>query len=253
MFDLLKLRKRHGYQAIPDIRTASPVSTHTGFPVLDASKCKEGCIPCKDICPTGAIRVDPLAIDLGKCIFCGECERVCKGGAIKFSNEYKIGSTERESLIISSGTAFENFRQTAIESKREIHQLFGRSLKLRQVSAGGCNGCEMELAACSNVNFDMGRFGIDFVASPRHADGIVITGAISRNMAPALMDAYKSIGEPKIVIAAGACAISGGVFAESEELNRNIFDKIKIDLFIPGCPPHPLVFINSLLDFIGRK
>ncbi len=253
MFDLLKLRKRHGYQAIPDIRTASPVSTHTGFPVLDASKCKEDCIPCKDICPTGAIRVDPLAIDLGKCIFCGECERVCNGGAIKFSNEYKIGSTERESLIISSGTAFENFRQTAIESKREIHKLFGRSLKLRQVSAGGCNGCEMELAACSNVNFDMGRFGIDFVASPRHADGIVITGAISRNMAPALMDTYKSIGEPKIVIAAGACAISGGVFAESEELNRNIFDKIKIDLFIPGCPPHPLVFINSLLDFIGRK
>lgn len=253
MFDLLKLRKRHGYQAIADIRAASPVSTHPGFPVLDATKCTDDCIPCKDICPTGAITVNPLAIDLGKCIFCGECERVCKNGAIKFSNEYKLGSTEREHLIISSGMAFENFKQTAIESKREIHKLFGRSLKLRQVSAGGCNGCEMELAACSNVNFDMGRYGIDFVASPRHADGIIITGAISKNMAPALMDAYKSISEPKIVIAVGACAISGGVFAESEELNRIIFEKIKVDLFIPGCPPHPLVFINSLIDFLGRK
>jgi len=131
--------------------------------------------------------------------------------------------------------------------------MFGRSLKLRQVSAGGCNGCEMELSACGNVNFDMGRFGIDFVASPRHADGIVITGPITKNMAPALMDAYKSMSEPKIVIAVGACTISGGAFADSYELNREFLENVQVDLFIPGCPPHPLTIINAILDFIKKK
>ena len=111
----------------------------------------------------------------------------------------------------------------------------------------------MELSACGNVNFDMGRFGVDFVASPRHADGIVITGPITKNMAPALLDAYKSISKPKIVIAVGACAISGGVFADSDELNREFLNMVKIDLFIPGCPPHPLTIINAILDFIGKK
>ena len=151
-----------------------------------------------------------------------------------------------------SGTRFDEYRERAIETRKEIHRLFGRSLKLRQVSAGGCNGCETELIACGNVNFDMGRFGIDFVASPRHADGIVLTGPITKNMAPALRDAYKSIADPKIVIAVGACAISGGVFADSTELNRSFLGEIRIDLFVPGCPPHPLTFINAVLDFIGR-
>ncbi|HPN64944.1 MAG TPA: NADH:ubiquinone oxidoreductase, partial [Candidatus Goldiibacteriota bacterium] len=126
-------------------------------------------------------------------------------------------------------------------------------LKLRQVSAGGCNGCEMELNACSNVNFDMGRFGIDFVASPRHADGIVITGPVTKNMAPALEDTYKSIPLPKIIIAAGTCAISGGVFKDSDALDRSFFEKHKIDLYVPGCPVHPLTFVNGVLKLIGRK
>ncbi|MHB1686736.1 MAG: NADH-quinone oxidoreductase subunit B family protein [Ignavibacteriaceae bacterium] len=253
MLDLLKLRKQHGYQAIPDIRNAKLLPTHRGFPVIDESKCSDGCTACKDVCPTNAIKINPLSIDLGKCIFCGECERACTNGAIKFTNEFKLGSTGRNVLVITSGKIFVDYEKDAIESKREIHKLFGRSLKLRQVSAAGCNGCETELAASSNVNFDMGRFGIDFVASPRHADGIVITGPVSKNMAPALRDAYNSVSAPKVVIAVGACAISGGIFAESEELNRKFFDEIKIDLYIPGCPPHPLTFINAILDFIGKK
>jgi Ni,Fe-hydrogenase III small subunit len=111
----------------------------------------------------------------------------------------------------------------------------------------------MELAACSNVNFDMGRFGIEFTASPRHADGIVFTGPISKNMAPALFDAYKSVNDPKIVIAVGACAISGGVFAESGQVNREFMRAVKIDLYVPGCPPHPLTFINAVMDLLGIK
>ena len=127
-----------------------------------------------------------------------------------------------------------------------------RSIKFRQVSAGGCNGCEMELNAAGNANFDMGRFGIDFVASARHADGIVVTGPISKNMAYALEDCYKSTPDPKIVILCGACAISGGVFQNAGKLNREFLEKYPIDLYIPGCPVHPLTFINAVLSFIKK-
>ncbi len=252
MLDLLKLRIKHGKQAIPDIRKAKVLDTFRGFPVIDESKCRNGCEQCKEVCPSNAIEFNPLRIDLGKCTFCGECEKACEDGAIKFSSQFRLGSTNREKLIISSQKTFEEFDREAIESKKEIHKLFGRSLKLRQVSAGGCNGCEMELGAATNVNFDMGRFGIDFVASPRHADGVVFTGPISKNMAPALKDAFESISEPKIVIAVGACAISGGLFAESNQINRKFVDEVPVDLYIPGCPPHPLTFIHALLDYLRK-
>ena len=252
MLDLIKLRIRHGFQAIADIRNAALMETHRGFPIIHETKHTNDWQEVVDMCPTNAISKNPVAIDLGKCIFCGECERA-SNGAIRFSKDHKIAASEKDHLVVASGTVYSEYVATAIEAQKKIHTLFGRSLKLRQVSAGGCNGCEMELSACGNVNFDMGRFGIDFVASPRHADGIVITGPITKNMAPALMDAYKSISEPKIVIAVGACAISGGVFADSDELNREFLNMVKIDLFIPGCPPHPLTIINAILDFIGKK
>jgi Ni,Fe-hydrogenase III small subunit len=252
MLDLFRLRKRHGNQAIPDVRNAELIETHRGFPIVDESKYSGDWEKVVNICPTGAIGNKPVSIDVGKCVFCGECEKV-SGGAISFTNKHKLGSTDRKRLIVVSGTTYDVYHERAIEARNEIRRAFGRSLKLRQVSAGGCNGCEMELNACSNVNFDMGRFGIDFVASPRHADGIVITGPITKNMAPALMDAYRSIGDPKIVVAVGACAISGGVFEGSYQLNRSFLGEVKIDLFVPGCPPHPLTFINAVLDFIGRR
>ena len=252
MLDLIKLRLRHGFQAIADIRNAAMPESHRGFPIIDEAKHNDDWQKVIDICPTNAIKNNPVVIDLGKCIFCGECERA-SNGAIRFSNDYKLAASEKDHLVVASGAVYKDYIASAIEANKRIHKLFGRSLKLRQVSAGGCNGCEMELSACGNVNFDMGRFGIDFVASPRHADGIVITGPITKNMAPALLDAYKSISEPKIVIAVGACAISGGVFADSEELNREFLNTAKIDLYIPGCPPHPLTIINAILDFIGKK
>jgi Ni,Fe-hydrogenase III small subunit/NAD-dependent dihydropyrimidine dehydrogenase PreA subunit len=240
MFDTLKSRIYQGNQAIPDIKKAVINEKFRGLPVIDKQNCLN-CGKCADICPTNAISQD-VSIDLGKCIFCGDCERECQNNSIKFTNFHKIASTSRESLIISSQE-----KPEIIECKEK---LFKKSLKLRQVSAGGCNGCEMELNACSNVNFDMGRYGIDIVASPRHADGIIITGPITENMAVALDDAYKSTPDPKIVILVGTCAISGGLFENSDEIKRDFLEKYKIDLYIPGCPVHPLTVINGILELL---
>jgi len=190
---------------------------------------------------------------MGKCTFCGECSRSCPAKAIQFTSAHRLGATDRDVLIIRDEQSPADWEKQAVTCRKNIARFFGRSLRLRQVSAAGCNGCEMELNACNNVNFDMGRFGLDFVASPRHADGIVVTGPVSRNMAPALLDAYHSVAEPRLLFLVGACAISGGLFAESTTIDRSGLETLSIDLYVPGCPPHPLTFINSVLDLIGRK
>lgn len=252
MASILNVRLKHGYQAIPDIKRAVINPQFRGLPILNGDKCSQDCNLCETLCPARAIHVRPLKLDLGKCIFCGDCEKFCPNGCITFTPFHKLSTTLRDSLVIQDGMDEEQFHNSAIQIRDEIRSIFGRSLKLRQVCAAGCNGCEMELNACSNVNFDMGRFGIEFVASPRHADGIVITGPISENMASALLDTYNAVPDPKIVIAAGACAISGGIFADSPALRRDFFNSCPIDLFIPGCPVHPLTVINGILDFCGR-
>lgn len=251
MFDTLKSRIFQGKQFISDIPNAQMREQFRGFPILKGEPANAQ--ECVNACPCGALKLNPLSIDMGKCTFCGACANVCQNDAIKFSNMYKLSSTNRDKLIITEEMSKEEYEKTAIEIRKEITSVFSRSLKLRQVSAGGCNGCELELNACSNVNFDMGRFGIDFVASPRHADGIVITGPISDNMAYALEDCYKSVPNPKIVILCGACAISGGVFQNSTQINREFLNKYKVDLYIPGCPVHPLTFINGVRTFITGK
>ena len=248
MLDTLKLKYFQGNQFIPDIQNAPMRSQFRGFPILND---KVDCSGLENVCPTGALSTNPLCIDMGKCTFCGKCARCSE--AVKFTNGYKLTSSSRDKLIVKPDMTYEEYQKTAVEVKKEIVKVFGKSLKLRQVSAGGCNGCEMELNACSNCNFDMGRFGIDFVASPRHADGLVITGPISENMAYALEDCYKSTPDPKIVILCGACAISGGIFQHADKLNREFLDKYPIDLYIPGCPTHPLTFINGVLSYIKNK
>jgi len=253
MIDLIKLRINHGNQAIPDIRKAMIHEKFRGLPEISKKACKNKCSICQSICPTEAISLKPVKIDLGRCIFCGECERTCPEQKIKYTNYHMLGSSERDRLIIDENINLENFRKLAIQKSEKFKKIFKRSLKLREVSAGGCNGCEMELSACSNVNFDMSRFGIEFTASPRHADGIVITGPITENMSYALIDTFKSTPNPKIIIAVGACAISGGLFERSEAVNRDFLNKLKADLYIPGCPVHPLTFINAVLDFLTDR
>jgi Ni,Fe-hydrogenase III small subunit len=171
----------------------------------------------------------------------------CPSKKISFTEGFKMASDSREGLVVQ-----ENMTDIQVKTSEKIKAKFGRSLKLRSVSAGGCNGCEMELSALSNVNFDISRFGIDFVASPRHSDGLVITGPMTQNMSKSIDLAYEGMPDLKFVIAVGACAISGGLYEDSPTLNREFLNRIKPHLYIPGCPPHPLTFVNGILDLLGR-
>lgn len=249
MFDNLKILLHQGKQYIPDVTTVTVPGIFRGRPEISSEKINE--TELKEICPTNAISADPVSIDLGKCTFCGECA-IAFPGKIKFTTDYKIATNERHRLIIKE----EIDKPVELNPeliKNEISEYFGSSLKLRQVSAGGDNSCELELNACGNVNFDMGRFGIEFVASPRHADGIVITGPITENMAQPLQICYDAIPEPKIIILAGTDAISGGIFEGSLALNRSFLSKYQVDLYVPGNPVHPLTFINGILELIKKR
>lgn len=243
----LSVRLAEGQPVVPDVGAAKLPARFRGQPLLDAARCREGCSACVDACPTGAISVHPLTLDLGACLFCPVCTETCPEGAIAFTTEYRMAATRRESLLFREGSSVSPEACSAA-----IRRQFGRSLKLRSVSAAGCNGCELELNALGNVNFDMGRFGIEFVASPRHADGVVISGPISQNMAYALEATYQAMPQPKLLILFGACAISGGPFHGSAHLARGFLEQHHVDLYFPGCPPHPLTFIHGLLRYLGQ-
>ncbi len=251
MFKEIKILKQHGIQFVPDLRKAELTELFRGRPVIDAGISDEEEELLVTLCPTKAFSRHPFQLDLGKCMFCKECTFALPD-RIRFTNDYKIACNSLEGLKINKG---ENKPVTIDTSKvrPEIKKLFKHSLKLRQVSAGGDNSCEMELNAAGNVNFDMGRYGIEFVASPRHADGVVITGPITENMAEALQICYDAIPHPKIVVLVGTDAISGGIFAQSNAINREFLDKYPVDLYVPGNPAHPLTFINGILDLIGHK
>jgi Ni,Fe-hydrogenase III small subunit len=199
-------------------------------------------------CPTSAIQAHPLQLDLGACVFCGICEEECEPKAVTFTSDFRLAANARSALRLTA----EQELSFATALKAEMLRLFGRSLKLRQVSAGGCNGCESDLNVLSTVGFDLGRFGIQFVASPRHADGIVVTGPVTKNMESALRDTYAAVPSPKIVIAVGACSISGGCFAGSDQVQNGIPSDIPVDLYIPGCPPHPYTTLDGLLRLLDR-
>ena len=248
MLENLKIVFHQGKQYIPDPTTVEVPGIFRGRPVISLEKVDETELIA--LCPTNAITNQPIQIDLGKCTFCGECAMRFPE-KISFTKEYKIASNERERLIVKEGED-KTIEVNPDTVRKEIHRVFGKSLKLRQVSAGGDNSCEMELNAANNVQFDISRYGIDFVASPRHADGIVITGPITKNMAEAVQICYDAIPEPKIIVLVGTDAISGGLFADSTAVDRSFLNNHHVDLYVPGNPAHPLSIVNGLLD-LTRK
>lgn len=249
MINNLKILFHQGKQYIPDVTKVTLPGIFRGRPVITKVEVDE--IELAELCPTAAITSNPVTIDLGKCTFCGECAFAFPD-KISFTTDFKISANERDGLIIRVGVN-KPMELNPRTIRKEIHSLFGGSLKLRQVSAGGDNSCELELNACSNVNFDMGRFGIEFVASPRHADGLVITGPITENMADALQVCYDATPDPKIIILVGTDAISGGIFEGSPALKRDFLNNYRIDLYVPGNPAHPLTFINGVLELIRKR
>jgi Ni,Fe-hydrogenase III small subunit/NAD-dependent dihydropyrimidine dehydrogenase PreA subunit len=250
MLKALLQRARQGHRTI-DFPGTEPVlpDRFRGRPIIDATRCPDACKECVQACPTDAISgsAGSLKIDLGRCLFCTDCVEACPEGAITHSQDYRLAVRHRDELT----TAGEPLA-LAKPLEERMRRLFGRSLKLRQVSAGGCGACEADANVLSTVVFDMGRFGIQFVASPRHADGLLVTGAVSRNMSLALKKTYDAIPSPKLVIAVGACAISGGPYVDHPEVLNGAANVLPVDLFVPGCPPHPLTLLDGLLRLLGR-
>lgn len=251
MLHFLRTRLQQGFRTVPFPEGLDEFPERfRGGAALDSDRCPNGCREAAEGCPTGFLRLrdDGTAeIDAGACLFSPEEVAACPHGAVWYSRAYPKSSETRDGLVSRTGAV-----ALAKALKEESRRLFGRSLRLRSVSAGSCNGCESELVALGNVVFDLARFGIQFVASPRHADGIVVTGAVSVNMRSALLDTIQATPEPRLVIAVGACAISGGPFQGSPEVCDGIPREIPVDLWIPGCPPHPLAVLDGLLRLLGR-
>jgi len=247
----LKILRSHGIQYVKNLRTQPVSELFRGRPVIAGNLSPDEINEIAGLCPVYAIDKEAGSMDLGKCVFCKECA-FRQPDKIRFTNDYRIASNTREDLLIKPGVEVP-VRIDENKVRKEIKKFFKGALKLRQISAGGDNSNEMELAATGNVNFDAGRYGIEFVASPRHADGIVITGPITKNMAVPLQLCYDAVPAPKIIILAGTDAISGGLFAGSPAIDRSFLDKYPVDLWVPGNPVHPLTFINGVLDMIGRK
>lgn len=245
MLNTLKNRFEQGYRTsrYPKEKIELP-SRYRGLPKVNSNAPAYVVMQCADACPQKAI--DPLRkmIDMGRCVFCGTCERISEGGFVSFSRNFELAVAAKEHLLTEG-----DLPVLSQHARQNFKTLFGRSLQLRQVSAAGCNACEADLNVLTTPFFDLSRFGINFVASPRHADGIVVTGPISRNMKTALLKTYEAVPSPKVVIAAGSCSLTGGPFIGSPEVSPGLDSLISVDLFIPGCPPHPLTYLHALLTY----
>ena len=261
----------------PAIIQEPPVG-YRGKPVIDFAQCT-ACEKCVEACPTGAIAVRTVegdanerivSINYGDCIFCGECEVACPT-SIRLSKEFQLAESEKERLISSARykvDALGGFQfvellgevsspTNSVEAlgkalKEKAARVFGRSLHIREVDAGSCNGCEVEITALNNPVYDIERFGIHFVASPRHADMLLVTGPVTRNMEIALKQTYEATPGPKLVIAVGACAIGGGVFGRSYASCGGVDTVLPVDVYVPGCPPRPEALLHGILTAIER-
>ncbi len=251
MFNWLRTRLQQGTRTCRFPRDGAEFPERfRGRPVRDPARCGDACRQCAERAPSAFLGMEPhelVELDLGACVFSPDEASACSEGAISYSRDYRMAVSTRDALVTPTGEV-----ELARALDARARKLFGHSLRLRSVVAGSCNGCEAELLALGNVVFDMARFGIQFVASPRHADGIVITGAVNANMRRALEKTYEAVPDPKIVVAVGACAISGGPFRDSPEVCNGVPEGIPVDLWVPGCPPHPLTMLDGLLRLLGR-
>ncbi len=245
MLNILKNRFEQGYRtsSYPK-KMVELVPRYRGRPQVHKNAPSDLVVKCAEACPQDAIDIDRKLIHMGRCVFCGTCERISEGRFISFTGDFGYSVAEKDHLLTDG-----DIPSLADHARQHFKKLFGRSLQLRQVSAAGCNACEADLNVLATPFFDLARFGINFVASPRHSDGIVVTGPISKNMKTALLTTYEAVPEPKVVIAVGSCSISGGPFRGSPEITEGLDSLLPVDLYIPGCPSHPMANLHAFLKF----
>jgi Ni,Fe-hydrogenase III small subunit/formate hydrogenlyase subunit 6/NADH:ubiquinone oxidoreductase subunit I len=257
---------------------AEPPDGFRGKPVIDFARCT-ACDTCAHACPTSALAVQAdvenatlkvVSINYGDCIFCGECETACPE-TIRLTKEFQLAASEKAALITSAlyrpgedgvyrfmalraktPSANDSVEAIGIALKKKIKQLLGRSLHIREVDAGSCNGCEVEITALNNPVYDIERFGVHFVASPRHADMLLVTGPVTRNMEIALRQTHEATADPKLVVAVGACGIGGGIFGKSYASCGGVDTVVPVDVYIPGCPPRPEALLHGIFLAIDR-
>ncbi len=252
MLEILRARLDQGHRTIrfPPEDAGLP-ERYRGRPVIGEGPCPDGCDECREACPTEAIVIEGggVQLDLGRCVFCGACEAACPAGVITFGQDYRMATRTRQDLVVRADAEY----PLAMELDKHMRRLFGRSLKLRQVSAGGSGAEEADCNVLNTVVFDLARFGIQFVASPRHADGLLVTGPVSRNMRRALELTWEALPSPRLVIAVGASAISGGPWRGQPAVLDGVSAILPVDLYIPGFPPHPLTILNGLLRLLSHR
>lgn len=277
MFKILRQSIRTGVvtNSFPTVVT-EPADGFRGKPEIDFARCT-ACNTCAEACPTDAITLETgiqnertLSLNYGDCIFCGECETACPD-AIRLTKEFQLATTDKSALltrarynldekgtfefagaIANTPSSTESLEEIGANLREKINRLFGRSLHIREVDAGSCNGCEVEITALNNPIYDIERFGIHFVASPRHADMLLVTGPVTRNMELALKQTYEATPDPKLVVAVGACAIGGGVFGKGYASCGGVDAVVPVDVYIPGCPPRPEALLHGILVAVNR-
>jgi Ni,Fe-hydrogenase III small subunit/formate hydrogenlyase subunit 6/NADH:ubiquinone oxidoreductase subunit I len=273
MFKILQKSFRVG-SATADYPRLAPrlAEQFRGCPEFDFDRWSDA-RPAAEACPTGAIAVcdcdgaRQVTVDYGRCIFCGECAQSCSDGAVRMSQRFELAATDRRNLVLTaeyalhpdgthaglrSATGGLSTEEPGKRIGKAITNLLGRSLAIREVDAGSCNGCEQEIGALNNPVHDIERFGIHFVASPRHADMLLVTGPVTRNMELALRKTWAATPDPKVVVAVGACGISGGIFGANYASLGGVDAVIPVDAYIPGCPPRPEALLHGILLALGR-
>ena len=214
------------------------------------------------VCPTGALSTEDhhgrncLRLSYGQCIGCGRCVEIGEGALVPASR-FRWTGLAREQLVrrwdLRSRIEIKMETPEPDAVRGRVQKLLGRALNIRQLDAGSCNGCEAEISALTNPYYDLERFGIHFVASPKHADMLLVTGPVTRNMAEAVRATYEAVPAPKLVVAVGACGCSGGLFAGSHAVIGAVDAVIPVDRYIPGCPPTPAMLLSGIMEVLGRR